>query len=66
MTSMTGYNGVHSTALEVRVEDYINDKIQTSADFENIDALLLGLEEQQALLKKQVRCSNTYNVQTLG
>jgi len=38
-----------------RVEDYLNDKIQTAADLDHVDSLLLRVREQQDLLKKQVR-----------
>ncbi|KAI9707564.1 MAG: hypothetical protein M1836_000525 [Candelina mexicana] len=39
---------------DVRVEDYLNDKLQTVADLENLDALLLNVQNQQELLKKQL------------
>ena len=38
----------------VRVEDYLNDKLQTYADLENIDVLLRNVLDQQDLLKQQV------------
>ena len=41
--------------IRTRVEDYLNDKFQTSADLEQVDGLLLRVQEQQELLKKQVR-----------
>jgi chromosome segregation ATPase len=39
-----------------RVADYLDDKLQTSADLEtgNLDALLARITEQQGLLKQQV------------
>ena len=39
---------------DVRVEDYLNDKLQTTADLENLDALLDTVLQQQNLLKQQV------------
>ena len=36
------------------MEDYLNDKIQTPADLDNIEALLLSVKDQQELLRKQV------------
>lgn len=39
---------------DVRVEDYLNDKLQNSADLENLDALLANVLQQQTLLKQQV------------
>ncbi|MCJ1432553.1 hypothetical protein MMC27_001910 [Xylographa pallens] len=40
--------------LDVRVEDYLNDKLQTYADLENLDSLLQTVKEQQVLLRNQV------------
>jgi hypothetical protein len=39
---------------DVRVEDYLNDKLQTSTDLANIDALLEDVKAQQILLQRQV------------
>ena len=39
---------------DVRVEDYLNDKLQTTADLANIDSLLEGVKAQQVLLQQQV------------
>lgn len=41
---------------DIRVEDYLNDKLQTAADLDNLDALLENVQQQQNLLKEQV-CS---------
>ena len=48
--------GIEGTMDEynVRAEDYLNDKIQTPADLENIDLLLQGVKDQQILLRMQV------------
>ena len=45
---------VSSEEQDIRVEDYLNDKLQTNADLENLDSLLATVRNQQALLKKQV------------
>ncbi|KAA8646227.1 hypothetical protein EYZ11_001481 [Aspergillus tanneri] len=37
-----------------RVEDYLNDKIQVSADFESLDSLLSSLRAQHELQRKQL------------
>lgn len=37
-----------------RVEDYLNDKLQTTADLEGLDILLENVQTQQDLLKQQV------------
>ncbi len=39
---------------DVRVEDYLNDKLQTVADLQSLDSLLLNVQNHQELLKKQV------------
>lgn len=39
---------------DIRVEDYLNDKLQNSTDLSNIDTLLEGVKAQQALLQQQV------------
>lgn len=43
-----------SSHERTRVEDYLNDKIQISADFESLDSLLSSLRAQQELQRKQV------------
>ena len=40
----------------IRVDDYLNDKLQTTADLANIDTLLEDVRKQQRLLEQQV-CS---------
>lgn len=37
-----------------RLEDYLNDKLQTFADFEALDSLLANVQIQQDLLQKQL------------
>ncbi|KAL9611826.1 MAG: hypothetical protein Q9167_003553 [Letrouitia subvulpina] len=39
----------------IRVEDYLNDKIQTYADLANLDSLLENVTHQQSLLKQQLQ-----------
>ena len=39
---------------DVRVEDYLNDKLQNTADLANIDSLLEDVKAQQILLQQQV------------
>ena len=53
--SMADPSGISKGDLSVRVEDYLNDKLQTSADLENIDTLLKNVLKQQTLLKQQAR-----------
>ncbi|KAL4873513.1 hypothetical protein BDV12DRAFT_79823 [Aspergillus spectabilis] len=43
-----------STDERIRVEDYLNDKIQTSADFESLESLLSNLRAQHELQRKQL------------
>ena len=40
--------------MDARVEDFLNDKLQTEADLGSVDALLETAKQHQALLKKQV------------
>lgn len=42
------------SSREARVEDYLNDKLQTAADLENLDSLLVDVKKQQGLLRQQV------------
>lgn len=46
-----------STSAEqsTRVEDYLNDQLQSAADLENLDSLLANIQKQHTLLKEQVR-----------
>ena len=39
----------------VKLDDYLNDKIQTRADFASLPSLLLKVEGQRRDLEKQVR-----------
>lgn len=41
--------------IRTRVEDYLNDKVQTAADLDQLDSLLQQIQGQQNLLKQQVR-----------
>jgi hypothetical protein len=38
----------------VRVEDFLNDKLQTKEDLDTLDSLLSNVKNQQLLLKQQV------------
>ena len=57
MTDVT-YRSVTAQVVDeerdVRVEDYLNDKLQNSTDLANIDTLLKDVKAQQVLLQKQV------------
>lgn len=48
-----------SSHERTRVEDYLNDKIQVSADLESLDSLLSSLRAQQELQRKQVPSPQT-------
>ncbi|KAJ5561803.1 hypothetical protein N7535_003735 [Penicillium sp. DV-2018c] len=50
MASLTSLSSHERT----RVEDYLNDKIQVSADLESLDSLLSNLRAQQELQRKQL------------
>ncbi len=57
MAEMTYRTNASQNAAEerdIRVEDYLNDKLQNSTDLANIDALLEDVKAQQVLLQQQV------------
>ena len=57
MTDVTYRHEIAQVADEerdIRVEDYLNDKLQNSTDLANIDTLLEDVKAQQILLQKQV------------
>ncbi|GAB7337750.1 hypothetical protein MBLNU457_g3025t1 [Dothideomycetes sp. NU457] len=43
-----------ATDQDVRLQDYLDDKLQAAADFETLDSLIETLKSQQDLLKKQL------------
>lgn len=45
---------VQFSARDARVEDYLNDKLQTTADLESLDSLLENVRKQHQLLQEQV------------
>jgi predicted nucleic acid-binding Zn-ribbon protein len=40
---------------DVRVGDYLDDKLQTLADLESLDSLLINVRNQQSLLLQQLK-----------
>lgn len=57
---------VSTEERDIRVDDFLNDKLQTAADLESLDSLLLNVRNQQALLKKQVRSTRLINPETIS
>ncbi|KAL8996481.1 MAG: hypothetical protein Q9169_004031 [Polycauliona sp. 2 TL-2023] len=45
---------IQLSSRDTRVEDYLNDKLQTTADLEGLDTLLENVQTQQELLKQQL------------
>lgn len=45
---------VHAADHDVRVQDYLDDKLQAIGDFDTLDSLLDNIKTQQVLLKDQV------------
>lgn len=39
---------------DTRLQDYLDDKLQSLADLETLDSLLASVQSQQDLLRKQV------------
>lgn len=54
ITAMAKEHIRHDSREAVRVEDYLNDMIQTGQDLRNLDAILQNLQRQQELQRKQV------------
>lgn len=54
VTSRTDPGMMANEERDIRVEDYLNDKLQNSTDLANIDALLEDVKAQQILLQRQV------------
>ena len=54
----TNASRVADEERDVRVEDYLNDKLQNSTDLTDIDSLLEDVKFQQVLLQQQV-CPST-------
>ena len=40
--------------IDIRVRDFLDDKLINTADFESLNALIEQVREQQGLLKQQV------------
>ncbi|KFY10064.1 hypothetical protein V492_05220 [Pseudogymnoascus sp. VKM F-4246] len=40
---------------DIRLDDYLNDKLQTAADFQNLDSLIANVEEQRVQLLNQLQ-----------
>ena len=45
---------ISSSEDDIRLDDYLNDKLQTAADFEDLDSLIASVEEQRSQLQSQV------------
>jgi hypothetical protein len=52
---MTAIRSTRSLDVETRVQDYLDDKLQTVADLNNLDSLLQKIQQQHELLRVQVR-----------
>jgi RAD50-interacting protein 1 len=51
---MATLSRVATGGVESRIDDYLNDKLQTLADLDNLDTLLENVQRQQALLQDQL------------
>ena len=59
LTTSLSWDGAGSNG-DSRLEDYLNDKLQTYADLESIDVLLRNVVDQQDLLRQQVFAHGCY------
>jgi RAD50-interacting protein 1 len=50
-------DSIESGERDIRLDDYLNDKLQTIADFESLDSLIASVETQRIQLQDQVRIS---------
>ena len=55
VAAQTNFGHGKKEEQSIRVQDYLNDKLQTTADLSGIDALLEDVRKQQSLLTQQVR-----------
>ena len=44
-----------STDLQIRIDDYLNDKLQTQADLDSLDSLLDDVKNRHNLLREQLK-----------
>ena len=49
-----------SEEQSIRVHDYLDDKLQSNRDLENLDTLLENVTNQQRLLRQQVCLSSSF------
>jgi hypothetical protein len=54
---MATISSTRSLDVETRVQDYLNDKLQTAADLNNLESLFQNVQRQHELLQAQVRSS---------
>jgi RAD50-interacting protein 1 len=52
---MAAISSTRSLDIETRVQDYLNDKLQTTADLNNLESLFQNVQQQHELLQMQVR-----------
>ena len=55
---MAAISSTRSFDVETRVQDYLNDKLQTAADLNNLESLLQNVQQQHELLQEQVRSNH--------
>ncbi|KAH0537341.1 hypothetical protein FGG08_005857 [Glutinoglossum americanum] len=55
MATAADPRGIPKEERDVRVEDYLNDKLQTYDDLENLESLLFNVKNQHDLLTKQLQ-----------
>jgi RAD50-interacting protein 1 len=51
---LTDRSSIDIGERDIRVDDYLNDKLQTASDFANLDSLIASVETQRIQLQGQV------------
>jgi hypothetical protein len=54
ITKLKNRSNISEGEHDIRLDDYLNDKLQTTADFQNLDSLIANVEGQRVQLLNQV------------
>ena len=54
ITVLVDRRSIDAGERDIRVDDFLNDKLQTDADFADLDSLIASVETQRIQLQDQV------------